>query len=178
MGKLNFKALTKATAKANEAEEAKGKAADDKPAKRKVAPPEASEPEETEDVADDDSDEEEAPESEPAPKRVAKKAKASKRAPVEDTDDEEDAEPAPAKSPRAAAQAEFNSVTAAPDHILQYFGAGATGAKGEAKIIATAFAELAEHLSSNLPRNPERAQCLRKLLEANDCAVRAASSEA
>ncbi len=185
MGKpLTFKSLGVATAKVNEAEESKAKAADAKPAKRKSAPP--PEPEEAEADADSE-DDDEAPESEPAPapaKRVAKKAKqrpsARVRDEAEDTDEEEAPESTPAKSPRAAAQAEFNSVTAAPDHILQYFGggAGATGAKGEAKIIATAFAELAEHLSANLPRNPERAACLRKLLEANDCAVRAASSEA
>lgn len=35
------------------------------------------------------------------------------------------------------------------------------------------FADLASHLCSTLPRNPERTVALRKLLEAKDCAVRA-----
>lgn len=35
------------------------------------------------------------------------------------------------------------------------------------------FADLAAHILSTLPRNPERTVALRKLLEAKDCAVRA-----
>ncbi len=35
------------------------------------------------------------------------------------------------------------------------------------------FAELAQHLCTTLPQNPERTVALRKLLEAKDCAVRA-----
>lgn len=35
------------------------------------------------------------------------------------------------------------------------------------------FCELAERLVRNLPDNPQRAQALRRLLEAKDCAVRA-----
>jgi len=35
------------------------------------------------------------------------------------------------------------------------------------------FAILAQHVVRELPRNPERTVCLRKLLEAKDCAVRA-----
>lgn len=35
------------------------------------------------------------------------------------------------------------------------------------------FCDLAGHLASNFPRNPERTAALRKLLEAKDCAVRA-----
>lgn len=35
------------------------------------------------------------------------------------------------------------------------------------------FAELADWIVENLPRNPERTVALRKLLEAKDCAVRA-----
>jgi hypothetical protein len=34
------------------------------------------------------------------------------------------------------------------------------------------FSDLAVHLCSTLPRNPERTVALRKLLEAKDCAVR------
>lgn len=38
--------------------------------------------------------------------------------------------------------------------------------------ISKPFNELARHIVSNLPRNPERTVALRKLLEAKDCAVR------
>lgn len=36
------------------------------------------------------------------------------------------------------------------------------------------FAELAKQLNESLPNNPEKQTALRKLLEAKDCAVRAA----
>ena len=39
--------------------------------------------------------------------------------------------------------------------------------------VSQAFAELANEIAATLPRNPERTVCLRKLLEAKDCAVRA-----
>ena len=35
------------------------------------------------------------------------------------------------------------------------------------------FHDLAEDITTHLPRNPERTVCLRKLLEAKDAAVRA-----
>lgn len=165
MGKLNFKGLGVATAKANAVEETKAKKA------TKPAPP--PEPEETDEEETDEEEEEEAP----APKPSKRRAKVSKRTPVEAEAEEDDDAPESTPAPAPTAKESFNAATAAPDHILQFFGAG-SGAKGEAKIVAQAFADLAEHLSNNLPRNPERAQCLRKLLEANDCAVRAASSEA
>lgn len=38
--------------------------------------------------------------------------------------------------------------------------------------VSRPFAELAQRLVDNLPRNPERTVALRKLLEAKDCAVR------
>lgn len=41
------------------------------------------------------------------------------------------------------------------------------------QVISRPFSELAEKLSTELPRNPERTVALRKLLEAKDCAVRA-----
>lgn len=41
------------------------------------------------------------------------------------------------------------------------------------QIISKPFGELAHNLMA-LPRNPERTTALRKLLEAKDCAVRAA----
>lgn len=40
--------------------------------------------------------------------------------------------------------------------------------------ISRAFGELAVDVVQTLPRNPERTVALRKLLEAKDCAVRAA----
>lgn len=39
--------------------------------------------------------------------------------------------------------------------------------------VSRPFCDLAVHMVSNLPRNPERTVALRKLLEAKDCAVRA-----
>jgi hypothetical protein len=39
--------------------------------------------------------------------------------------------------------------------------------------VSKPFCALAEHIVSDLPRNPERTSALRKLLEAKDCAVRA-----
>lgn len=43
--------------------------------------------------------------------------------------------------------------------------------------ISKPFCELARHICDTLPRNPERAIALRKLLEAKDCAVRAQLSK-
>jgi hypothetical protein len=40
--------------------------------------------------------------------------------------------------------------------------------------ISKPFGDLASDIVANLPRNPERSVALRKLLEAKDCAVRAA----
>lgn len=54
--------------------------------------------------------------------------------------------------------------------LLQFFP---IVGKGEPEAITKAFAELAEHMAERLPDNPERAQCLRKLLEARDNALRA-----
>lgn len=42
--------------------------------------------------------------------------------------------------------------------------------------LANDFRALASRVHANLPRNPERTAALRKLLEARDCAVRAALS--
>lgn len=39
--------------------------------------------------------------------------------------------------------------------------------------VSKSFGELARQVVLNLPRNPERTVCLRKILEAKDCAVRA-----
>ena len=42
------------------------------------------------------------------------------------------------------------------------------------QIASKPFCELAETLEAKLPDNPEKSTALRKLLEAKDCAVRAA----
>jgi len=42
------------------------------------------------------------------------------------------------------------------------------------KAVSAPFGELAQRVVETLPRNPERTVALRKLLEAKDCAVRAA----
>lgn len=39
--------------------------------------------------------------------------------------------------------------------------------------VSREFATIAAWVEHNLPANPERTACLRKLLEAKDCAVRA-----
>jgi ferritin-like protein len=41
------------------------------------------------------------------------------------------------------------------------------------KTVSVRFYDLAQHIVCTLPRNPERTVCLRRLLEAKDCAVRA-----
>ena len=45
--------------------------------------------------------------------------------------------------------------------------------QGKLKATSRRFAKMALEIISNLPANPERTVCLRKLLEAKDCAVRA-----
>jgi len=39
--------------------------------------------------------------------------------------------------------------------------------------VSKPFCELAQAICATVPSNPERTVCLRKLLEAKDCAVRA-----
>ena len=43
--------------------------------------------------------------------------------------------------------------------------------------VSRPFCDLAVTIVDTLPRNPERTVCLRKLLEAKDCAVRACLME-
>ena len=43
----------------------------------------------------------------------------------------------------------------------------------ELQTVSYHFAQLANYVTENLPRDPERTMCLRKLLEAKDRAVRA-----
>jgi hypothetical protein len=55
--------------------------------------------------------------------------------------------------------------------LLQFFGW--SHLRPELAEISQPFGELAQHIVTTLPRNPERTVALRKLLEAKDCAVRA-----
>ena len=45
--------------------------------------------------------------------------------------------------------------------------------KAELQPTSAKFADVAHYVAALVPRNPERTVCLRKLLEAKDCAVRA-----
>lgn len=57
------------------------------------------------------------------------------------------------------------------DSLMQFFAYSHLPAHLQA--VSRPFGELAEHIVSTLPQNPERTTALRKLLEAKDCAVRA-----
>jgi hypothetical protein len=59
-------------------------------------------------------------------------------------------------------------------HVLQYFKYGHLPEHMQA--VSKPFCELAERMALELPSNPETTAGLRKLLEAKDCAVRAAIS--
>ena len=63
-----------------------------------------------------------------------------------------------------------------PDPILRYFKYAHLPANLQEK--SKPFADLADLMVATLPRNPERSAGLRKLLEAKDCFVRAALTEA
>jgi hypothetical protein len=58
-----------------------------------------------------------------------------------------------------------------PDRMLQYFQYRHLPAHLQSA--SKPFCDLAEHIASTIPANPERTVALRKLLEAKDCAVRA-----
>jgi len=58
------------------------------------------------------------------------------------------------------------------DHIMQYFTY--KHLPPHLRIVSEPFCLLAERVVETVPRNPERAASLRKLMEAKDCAVRAA----
>jgi hypothetical protein len=60
----------------------------------------------------------------------------------------------------------------APEPMLQFFVYDHLPA--HLQVISQAFSDLAHEVANTLPRNPERTVALRKLLEAKDCAVRAA----
>ena len=57
------------------------------------------------------------------------------------------------------------------DFIMQFFGW--EHLRPELQEVSRPFGELAQWMTANLPRNPERSTALRRLLEAKDCAVRA-----
>ena len=57
------------------------------------------------------------------------------------------------------------------DHILQFFEFAHL--REDLQPFSRPFAELAQWMVTNLPRNAERTTALRKLLEAKDAAVRA-----
>lgn len=59
----------------------------------------------------------------------------------------------------------------ATDRMLQFFAF--SHLKPELQLVSGPFYEMALHIVAELPSNPERTVCLRKLLEAKDCAVRA-----
>jgi len=60
---------------------------------------------------------------------------------------------------------------ASPDRMLQFFQFAHLPAR--LQDVSRSFGDLAEQIAANVPQNPERTVCLRKLLEAKDCAVRA-----
>ena len=57
------------------------------------------------------------------------------------------------------------------DRMLQFFAY--EHLKPELQGTSKMFSMLASYVEQTLPENPERTACLRKLLEAKDCAVRA-----
>lgn len=58
------------------------------------------------------------------------------------------------------------------DHIMQFFAYEHLAPAMQD--VSRPFGELAQRIYTTLPPNPERTAALRKLLEAKDCAVRAA----
>ncbi len=55
--------------------------------------------------------------------------------------------------------------------LLKFFNHGHLTVKLQG--VAEPFAKLAQHVEDSAPDGPEKTTCLRKLLEAKDCAVRA-----
>ena len=69
------------------------------------------------------------------------------------------------------APARFSPTQIATDPILHFFHY--THLPAALQSASKPFCDLAEHIVTTLPRNPERTVALRKLLEAKDAAVRA-----
>ncbi len=67
---------------------------------------------------------------------------------------------------------EFSAEQIKDDPITRFFHYAHLPPQLQAK--SEPFCKLAKHLVDTLPRNAERTAALRKLLEAKDCAVRAA----
>lgn len=61
------------------------------------------------------------------------------------------------------------------DPMLQFFRY--EHLTGYLQTVSKPFCDMATSVCLTLPRNPERTACLRKLLEAKDCAVRASLYE-
>jgi len=59
-----------------------------------------------------------------------------------------------------------------PHYLLQYFKV--EHLRPDLAEVSRPFGQLAQALDTTLPGSPEKSVCLRKLLEAKDCAVRAA----
>ncbi len=64
---------------------------------------------------------------------------------------------------------------AVQEPILQFFAY--THLPAHLQTVSMPFAKVAERIVQTLPRHPERSVALRKLLEAKDCAVRAAVAD-
>lgn len=62
-------------------------------------------------------------------------------------------------------------MNASKEPLLQFFQC--SHLPSHLREVSQPFKEAAERITNTLPRNPERTVCLRKLLEAKDCAVRA-----
>jgi hypothetical protein len=67
---------------------------------------------------------------------------------------------------------DWDDPAALQEPMLQFFAF--EHLRPELQGVSKPFAELALRIAQTLPKNPERTTCLRKLMEAKDCAVRAA----
>jgi hypothetical protein len=71
---------------------------------------------------------------------------------------------------RFTSDAPVNLPTDPVEPMLQFFALAQLPPR--LQLVAKPFADLAQRIVDELPRNPERTVALRKLLEAKDCAVR------
>ena len=75
------------------------------------------------------------------------------------------------RGPAAAASRTASRAAVMTDPMLQFFAF--EHLRDDLKPVSAKFAEIAQFVCDQLPRNPERTVALRKLLEAKECAVRA-----